>query len=125
MLSSFIDHAVSRYMATEAIEHNLRRFQRLVEDMADVVEVVDSDHVIRYANPAVERHIGRKPEEFIGTKMQAHLEEHERLEGIRTRCWRGNWRRPRCSSRPGTSADRSVCWTRRSPGSSMGGVDLS
>ena len=81
VLSSFIDHAVARYAATSAIEHNLRRFQKLVENMSDIVEVVDSDYVIRYANPAVELYFGRKPEEFIGTKIQTFV-EHEQLEGI-------------------------------------------
>ncbi len=84
VLSSFIDNAVARYLATAAIEHNLRRFQKLVENTSDIVEVVDSHHVIRYANPAVERYLGRKPEEFVGTKIQTSLEEDEQLEGILT-----------------------------------------
>jgi PAS domain S-box-containing protein len=82
VLCSFIDHAVSRYKATAAIEHNLKRFQNLVESMSEVVEVVDSNNVIRYANPAVERYFGKKPEEFVGTKMLTSLHEPEGLEGV-------------------------------------------
>ncbi len=82
ILCSFIDHAVSRYKATSAIEHNLRRFQKLVDSMSEIVEVVDSNYVIRYANPAVERYFGKKPEEFVGTKMLTCLDEPDEVEGV-------------------------------------------
>jgi PAS domain S-box-containing protein len=81
-LCNFIDHAVARYVATNAIEHNLNRFQKLLESTPELVEVVDSNHIIRYVNSAVERLFGKRPEEFIGTKIQTSLSEPESLEGI-------------------------------------------
>ncbi len=81
-LSNFIDYAVARFAATTAIEHNLNRFQKLLESTPELVEVVDSNHIIRYVNSAVMRFFGRKPEEVVGTKIQTSLSEPENLDGI-------------------------------------------
>ncbi len=82
-LSNCIDHAVARYGAIAAVEHNLRRFRVLVESTSEIIEIVDSDRTIRYVNPAVERYFGRKPEEIIGKRLLFSLpeREQERLEG--------------------------------------------
>ncbi len=82
-LGNFIDHAVNRHGALAAVEHNLKRFRMLVESTSEIIEVVDSDRIVRYVNPAVERYFGKKPEEIIGTKLLSSLpkEEQERLDG--------------------------------------------
>lgn len=81
-LVNFIQHAVTQNRAMAAIEQNCRRFQKLVESASEMIEVVDSDRVIRYVNPAVEHYIGRKPDEIIATKVLSTLPKQEKLEAI-------------------------------------------
>jgi len=49
------------------------RFQALIEHSVDLIVVTDADSVIRYANPAVERVLGRRPEELVGTTVVSWL----------------------------------------------------
>lgn len=81
-LSNCIDQAVARCRATAAIEQNLRRFQKLLESTSEIIEVVDSDRVIRYANPAVERYFGKKPEEIVATELLSSLPKQKQLEMV-------------------------------------------
>ncbi len=81
-LSNFIDHAVARHRAIVANEQNLRRFQKLVESTSNIVEVVDHNHVVRYANPAVELYFGKKPEEIMETKLPSSPKKQKQLEVV-------------------------------------------
>jgi PAS domain S-box-containing protein len=81
-LSNFIDQAVARHRAVATNEQNLRRFQKLVESTSDIVEVVDYNHVIRFANPAVERLLGKKPEEIVETKLISSPTKQKQLEVV-------------------------------------------
>jgi PAS domain S-box-containing protein len=51
----------------EALEASERTFRALTEHALDVVTVLDSHGVIRYESPAVERMVGYRPEELVGT----------------------------------------------------------
>ena len=47
-------------------EMELMRYERIVEDLEDVVAILAPDGTIRYANPAVGRTLGYEPEALIG-----------------------------------------------------------
>jgi PAS domain-containing protein len=44
-----------------------RRFHALVQNALDIVMVTDPDGTIRYMSPSVERVLGYRPEEIVGT----------------------------------------------------------
>ncbi len=46
-----------------------RWFRSLVENASDVITILEADGTIRYVSPAVERVLGYKPEELVGTDV--------------------------------------------------------
>ena len=48
-------------------------FRRLVERSPEVVMVLEPNLTVRYVNPAVERVLGQRAEQFVGTKLLDHL----------------------------------------------------
>jgi PAS domain S-box-containing protein len=62
-------------------------FRALAENVADVITVLDRDGVVSYVGPSVERVLGYRPEELIGTNhfAQVHPEDRERVSAAFTR----------------------------------------
>jgi diguanylate cyclase (GGDEF)-like protein/PAS domain S-box-containing protein len=60
------------------------RFRSLVQNSKDVICVLESDLTIRYVTPSVQAVLGYKPDELVGTNLDALLVESER-EGARAR----------------------------------------
>jgi len=50
----------------EMLRKSEMRHRALIENSSDIVQVVDSEGIIRYVSPSVERILGYKPEELIG-----------------------------------------------------------
>lgn len=45
------------------------RFRSLVQNSSDLITIMDADGTLRYASPSVERLMGYRPEEWLGTNM--------------------------------------------------------
>ena len=67
-------------LAAQMIERSRteRRFESLVQHSSDIVVVTDSDLIASYVSPALERQLGWKPEDLIGTKITEIVPEAER-----------------------------------------------
>ena len=53
--------------AEEAMRRSELRFRSLVQHASDIIAIVNLDGTIRYLSPAVERMLGRRAEELLGT----------------------------------------------------------
>lgn len=60
------------------------RFLRLVEAAPDIVVVLDPALIVRYASPAVERALGHRTRDFVGSALPEYLsaEEQERAREV-------------------------------------------
>jgi two-component system, sensor histidine kinase and response regulator len=56
-----------------ALRRSAERFQALTDQAFDLIVVTDADGVITYVNKAVERILGRRPEELVGTTVASWL----------------------------------------------------
>ena len=55
-----------RKQAEEALARSEKHFRSLIENGLDIITILDSNGIIRYESPSVERVLGHKPEELIG-----------------------------------------------------------
>jgi PAS domain S-box-containing protein len=58
-----------RRKAETDLKESEERFRALIENLSDIVAVLDSNGIIRYESPSVERVLGYKPEELIGKNL--------------------------------------------------------
>jgi PAS domain S-box-containing protein len=80
-----------RRSTEEVLRESEERFRTLVQYGSDIITILEADGTIRYESPAVERVLGYRPEEMIGTDAfdYVHPDDLERvlhtfLEGIAT-----------------------------------------
>jgi PAS domain S-box-containing protein len=68
------------------LEERLRFLSLLVENAEDVIGVTETDGTIRYMSPSVERVLGYRPEEMVGTNSFGYLhpDDHEWAAGAMT-----------------------------------------
>ena len=87
----FTDITESR-LTEEALRESEERYRTLVQYGSDIITILESDGTIRYESPAVERVLGYRPEEMVGTDTfdYVHPDDLEKvletfLEGIATK----------------------------------------
>ena len=56
-----------------ALRESEKRFSALIRHGWDIVSIIEADGIIRYESPAIERVLGYKPEEMIGTNAFYYL----------------------------------------------------
>lgn len=66
-------NVTDRRRAVEALRLSERRFRSLVQNSSDLVIVLSPDATIQYVSPSVERLLGYRPEELLGTTAYAWL----------------------------------------------------
>jgi PAS domain S-box-containing protein len=62
-----------RKNAEEALKKSEGRFRALIQNASDIIVVLDADGTILYESPTVERILGFKPEERVGTNILDHV----------------------------------------------------
>ncbi len=65
----------------EGLHESERRFRSMVENGSDIISIMKADGSRHYSSPSVERILGYKPEELIGTDMieVIHPDDSERV----------------------------------------------
>ncbi|MDQ3913119.1 MAG: PAS domain S-box protein [Actinomycetota bacterium] len=61
--------AAERELAVNATRESEVRFHTLVENASDIIMALAADGTVRYSSPAVERMLGYRPEELVGTRI--------------------------------------------------------
>jgi PAS domain S-box-containing protein len=76
------EEAAERQRAEEALQASEQHFKALIQNAADVIQLVDAAGVIRYVSPAVSRILGYAPEELLGRYVPEllHPDEFEFLQ---------------------------------------------
>jgi PAS domain S-box-containing protein len=63
--------------AGRALRRSDERFRSLIENASDVIAILDADGVIRYESPALERVLGYRVEEMVGTNAFDSIHEDD------------------------------------------------
>jgi PAS domain S-box-containing protein len=71
-----------RKRAQEALRESEERFHALVQNALDIVMVTDVEGTIRYVSPSVERVLGYRPEEQIGTSTAEYVHPDDLKKGL-------------------------------------------
>src|SRR5215204_2961748 len=75
-----IQDVTERKKVEKVIKESEERFRSLVQNTSDIITILEADGTVRYISPAVERVMGYKPEEQIGTNAfgAVHPDDRER-----------------------------------------------
>jgi PAS domain S-box-containing protein len=70
-----------RAEAVAALRESERHFRCLIENARDIIAIYDADGINTYHSPSVERALGYRPEELLGTTplMLAHPDDYDRV----------------------------------------------
>jgi PAS domain S-box-containing protein len=63
----YANDVTERRQAEETLQHSEEYFRLLMENTSDAVTILDGDGIIRYESLSVERMLGYKPDELVGT----------------------------------------------------------
>jgi PAS domain S-box-containing protein/putative nucleotidyltransferase with HDIG domain len=70
-----------RQKADQALRESEEYFRSMIEKSSDIITVMDTDGVMRYVSPSIEKVLGYRPEELIGMNgfSLVHPEDLERI----------------------------------------------
>ncbi len=68
-LLTFAHDITQRKQAEEKLRREEQQFRALAEQTPDMIVLINRDIIVTYVNPAVERFLGRKKEEIIGSYL--------------------------------------------------------
>jgi PAS domain S-box-containing protein len=79
---AIIREITERKQMEEALRESEARFHALVHNALDIVMVTDAEGTIRYVSPSVERVLGYRPEEQIGTNTAEYVHPEDLKKGF-------------------------------------------
>ncbi len=65
-IGAFLEDITERKQAEEALRRSEENFRALLQNSSDIIQVVDSQGIIRYVSPSVQQILGYRPEELVG-----------------------------------------------------------
>src|SRR5215208_88735 len=77
---AIVRNVTQREEAENAIKESAEHFRSLIQNTSDIFTLLEADGTVRYISPAVERVMGYRPEEQIGTNAfgAVHPDDKER-----------------------------------------------
>ena len=83
-LPEAIDATLGQARLEQRLKESEERFRSLVQNASDIVTILEVDGTVRYVSPAVERIMGRQPEDIIGTSVfgSVNPDDRERAASI-------------------------------------------
>jgi PAS domain S-box-containing protein len=82
LLYSIIHDITERVKAEQALEESENKHRTMIANISDVVAVMDTNGIIQYKSPNVEKHFGWRPEDLVGTNGwdTIHPDDLERMQ---------------------------------------------
>jgi diguanylate cyclase (GGDEF)-like protein/PAS domain S-box-containing protein len=84
LFTGVIRDVTERKEVESVVKESEERFRSLVQNTSDIITIVDADGTIRYVSPAVERAMGYKPEEQVGTNVIGSVHPDDREQAANT-----------------------------------------
>jgi diguanylate cyclase (GGDEF)-like protein/PAS domain S-box-containing protein len=84
LFTAVIRDVTERKEVEKVIIESEERFRSLVQYSSDIITLLDADGTVRYVSPAVERVMGYKPEEQIGTSAFGSVHPDDRDRALDT-----------------------------------------
>jgi PAS domain S-box-containing protein len=84
LIRLYVTDVTERRRAEAALKRSEERFRSLVRYASDIIMILDAEGVLLYESPAVERVLGFRPEERIGTNALSHVHPDD-LEIVKSR----------------------------------------
>src|ERR687897_585557 len=84
LFTGVIRDVTERKKLEKDIRESEERFRSLVQNTSDIITILEVDGTVRYISPALERVMGYKPEEQVGTNAfsSVHPDDRDRALGI-------------------------------------------
>lgn len=71
-----------RYRTEKELKYSKEYFCSLIENAMDIITVVDNEGIIQFASPSVEKVLGYKPEELVGTHVLNFVHTEDRTKAF-------------------------------------------
>jgi PAS domain S-box-containing protein len=83
-LGEHVEIAIGRAQLYTQVRESEERFRSLVQNASDAISILDANSTIIYDSPAIERTLGYKPVERIGTRALDYVHPEDRAFAERT-----------------------------------------
>ncbi|MCA1718348.1 MAG: PAS domain S-box protein [Actinobacteria bacterium] len=80
---AIIRDTTERKRIEERLRESEGRFRALIQNALDIIMVTDADGTIRYMSPSVERTLGYRPEEMLGTNTGEYVHPDDLEKGFK------------------------------------------
>lgn len=82
LVLAIIRDVTERKLMEERLRESEGRFRGLIQNALDIIMITDADGTIRYMSPSVERVLGYRPEEMLGTNTADYIHPDDVEKGF-------------------------------------------
>ncbi|WP_185955787.1 hybrid sensor histidine kinase/response regulator [Halorubrum cibi] len=80
LLANRIENAVDQFRTSKQLEEHEQRLETLLQASHDIITVLDSEGIIQYASPAVERLLGYRADELVDEPFSKYVHPDDRQD---------------------------------------------